>query len=262
MPKATIVEKTPLFLKAVIEGAYPSLVNSIRRVIISELPVMAIDYVVIVSNTSVMYDEMLAHRLGLVPLTTPLQALPPIEDCETGLVDPSECTVRLMLQINAESDKIVYSGDLVSERPDVVPVYKDIPIVKLVKGQSIILEAYAKLGRAKEHAKWQAALASYYYYPRIKVLDEKCKEECKDICKELTNPFECTFNKAWTCRDICGDRLIVEWDRYKYVFWVESFGNYDVETALREAFRILKKKFSDFITTLTQKAGSLVETKV
>lgn len=262
MPAVKVVERTPLFLKAVIEGAYPSLVNSLRRVIISELPVMAIDTVIVVNNTSVMYDEMLAHRLGLIPLTTPLQSLPPIEDCESGLADPSECTVRFTLQVNADGEVTVYSGDLVSERPDVVPVHKDIPIVKLVKGQSIVLEAYAKLGRARGHAKWQAALASYYYYPRVEVRDESCRERCREVCRDLTNPLECTFNKAMTCRDLCGDKLHVDWERNKYVFWVESFGNYDVDTALREAFRILKRKYSLFLDALARKSSSAAEAKL
>ncbi|MGC8994821.1 MAG: DNA-directed RNA polymerase subunit D [Pyrobaculum sp.] len=258
MPQARVVEKSGLFLKAVVEGVPPTLINSLRRVIISELPVMAIDSVVVVNNTSVMYDEMLAHRLGLIPLTTPLSALPPIEDCISGLADPSECSARLTLQVTADGDVTVYSGDLVSERPDVAPVYKDIPIVKLVKGQSIVLEAYAKLGVARDHAKWQAALASYYYYPRVEVRNEECRERCREICAKLEDPIECTFNKAWTCKNLCKDGLEVTWERNKYVFWVESFGNYDVETALREAFRILKKKFVSFAEELSRKA-SVVE---
>jgi DNA-directed RNA polymerase subunit D len=52
----------------------------------------------------------------------------------------------------------------------------------------------------------------------------------------------------------------VEWDRYKYVFWVESFGNYDIETALREALRILKKKFTVFAESLSQRAAALQQT--
>jgi DNA-directed RNA polymerase subunit D len=255
MPQARVVEKSGLFLKAVVEGVPPTLINSLRRVIISELPVMAIDSVVVVNNTSVMYDEMLAHRLGLIPLTTPLGALPPIEDCVSGLADPSECSTRLTLQVTADGDLTVYSGDLVSERPDVAPVYRDIPIVKLVKGQSIVLEAYAKLGVARDHAKWQAALASYYYYPRVEVRDEECRERCREICAKLEDPIECTFNKAWTCKNLCRDGLEVTWERNKYVFWVESFGNYDVETALREAFRILKRKFASFAEELSRKAS-------
>ncbi|MFN7105795.1 MAG: DNA-directed RNA polymerase subunit D [Pyrobaculum sp.] len=254
MPNAAVVEKSERFLKAVIEGACPSLVNSIRRVVIADLPTMAVDSVIIVNNTSVMYDEMLAHRVGLIPLTTPLHSLPPIEDCESGLADPSECSTRLVLQVSADGDVTVYSGDLVSDRPDVVPAYKDIPLVKLTKGQSIVLEAYAKLGRARDHAKWQAAVASYYYYPRVVIKDEKCRETCREVCKNLEDPLDCTFNKVWTCKDLCKEGLEVEWEKNKYVFWVESFGNYDVDTALREAFRILKNKFTTFLEALEQKA--------
>ncbi len=255
MPAVTLVEKSENFLKAVVEDTYPSLLNSLRRVIISELPVMAIDSVAVVTNTSVMYDEMLAHRLGLIPLTTPLQSLPTIEECVSGLVDPAECSTRLTLQINADSDVVVYSEDLTSDRPDVVPVYKDIPIVKLVKGQTIVAEAYAKLGRARDHAKWQAALASYYYYPKVVVKDPACRNVCRDICENLEDAIECSYNKAWTCRDICGDGIELSWERNKYVFWVESYGNYDVDTALREAFRILKVKFRTFSEVLARRVN-------
>lgn len=260
--RVEVVEKNNLFLKAVVEGVRPSLINSLRRVIISELPVMAIESVVMVNNTSVMYDEFLAHRLGLIPLTTPLDALPRIEECESGLADPSECSVRLVLQVTADSDMTVYSRHLASDRPDIVPVNGDIPVVKLVKGQSVVLEAYARLGRAKEHAKWQAALASYYYYPKVTVKKEECREVCREVCKNLEDPIECTFNKAWTCKDLCKDGIEVEWEENKYVFWVESFGNYDVNTALREAFRILKGKFTSFWEALSRKAQNVAEIKV
>ncbi|MCC6019811.1 MAG: DNA-directed RNA polymerase subunit D [Thermoproteaceae archaeon] len=261
MPAVKVVEKTPLFLKAIVDGVSPSLVNALRRVIIAELPALAIDTVIVITNTSAMYDEMLAHRLALIPLTTPLHALPSIEDCETGVVDPSECTVRLTLNVTASDDVMVYSGHLVSDRPDVAPVYKEVPIVKLVKGQSIVLEAYARLGRARDHAKWQAALASYYYYPRVVIKDDRCREICKDICKNLEDPLECTFNRAWACKDICGDGLVVEWDKYKYVFWIESFGNYDIDTVLRETFSIIKKKMSRFLETLMQRAADYSQGK-
>ena len=256
MPRVSIVEKSELFLKAIVEGVPPSLVNSLRRVIISELPVMAIDTVVVVNNTSVMYDEFLAQRLGLIPLTTPLHSLPTYEECATGVADPTECGTRLVLQVTADGDVTVYSGDLVSDRPDVVPVYKDIPIVKLVKGQSIVIEAYAKLGIAKDHAKWQAATASYYYYPKVVIKDEKCREICKEICPDIEDPVKCTFNRAWTCKDLCKGGLDVEWEKNKYIFWAESFGNYDVDVALKEAFRILKRKFEAFAEELVKKASA------
>ncbi|AEA13299.1 RNA polymerase, insert [Thermoproteus uzoniensis 768-20] len=259
MPSAKVLERDNLHLKLYIEGVKPSLINSIRRIIISEVPVFAIDQVLIVNNTSSMYDEMLAHRLGLIPLTTPLDLFPKIEECETGMVDPAECTVRFTLQVTADDAKTVYSGDLVSDHPDVKPVYPDIPIVKLVKGQSISLEAYARLGRAKEHAKWQAGLATYYYFPKliVKGEDPQCLAQCKSICPDAFgnslnefNPYKCTFGKLKTCENLCGGLLAVDWDRFKYIMNIESYGNMDVDKMLSEAFRIFKVKLNTFLETL------------
>nr|KJR74069.1 MAG: DNA-directed RNA polymerase subunit D [Thermoproteus sp. AZ2] len=259
MPSAKVIQRDRLYLKAVVEGVPPSIVNSIRRVVISEVPVFAIDNVVIIQNTSVMYDEMLAHRLGLVPLTTPLGQFPKIEECESGLVDPSECSVRLTLQVAADDDMVVYARDLVSDHPDVKPVYPDMPLVKLAKGESIALEAYARLGRAKEHAKWQAGLSAYYYYPKLIVKrdDSECLKICKSVCGEAFgeslkefDPEKCTFNKLKTCEASCNGSIEVDWERHKYVVWFESFGNMSVDEMVAEAFRILKLKFSAFLEAL------------
>lgn len=268
MPTAKVLERDALNLKVYIEGIKPSLANSIRRVVISEVPVFAIDQVIIVNNTSSMYDEMLAHRLGLIPLKTPLNSFPKIEECESGLVDPAECTVRLTLQVTAEEPKVVYSGDLVSDHPEVTPVYPDIPIVKLAKGQSISLEAYARLGRAKEHAKWQAGLATYYYFPKLIVnRDEpQCLSYCKSICPNAFgnslrdfDPYRCTFGKLKACEELCGGAITVDWDRYKYIMTFESYGNMPVDEMVQEAFRVLKVKFSAFLEAVEREASKLLE---
>lgn len=268
MPTAKVLERDSLVLKAYIEGVKPSLINSIRRVVISEVPVFAIDQVIIINNTSSMYDEMLAHRLGLIPLKTPLDLFPKIEECESGLVDPAECTVRLTLQITAEEPKVVYSGDLVSDHPEVTPVYPDIPIVKLAKDQSISLEAYARLGRAKEHAKWQAGLAAYYYFPKLVVNKDgpQCLSYCKSICPSAFgdslrdfDPYKCTFGKLKTCEKLCNGAITAEWDRYKYIMTFESYGNMAVDKMIQEAFRVLKAKFSAFLEAVEKEANRLLE---
>lgn len=259
MPHAKVLERDSLRLRAYIEGAKPSLVNSIRRAVISEVPVFAVDQVIIINNTSSMYDEMLAHRIGLIPLTTPLGEFPKIEECESGLVDPAECTVRLTLQVTAEETRTVYAGDLISEHPGVKPVYPEMPIVKLAKGQSISIEAYARLGRAKEHAKWQAGLATYYYFPKVTIVkdDENCLKICKNVCpkafgntlKEI-DLYQCTFGKLKTCESLCNGILIVDWDKYKYIMIFESYGNMSINDMLKETFRVLKVKFTTFLESL------------
>lgn len=140
-----------------LEGIDRSYANAVRRFCISEVPSMAIDDVVILENSSVLYDEILAHRLGMVPIKTDLERYNLPEECDCG--NPLGChKCRVLFVLDAkgkEKVSTVSSGDLVSEDREVRPVSETIPLVKLAAGQSVKLEAYARLGRGKEHTKWQ-----------------------------------------------------------------------------------------------------------
>ncbi len=272
MVSVKILEKTELYIKCIIENVPPSLVNALRRIIISEVPILAIDEVIILDNTSVLYDEILAHRLAMIPIKTDLDKFPKIEECEEGLVDPSLCQVRFELQVEAKEPMTVYSRDLKCEDPSIEVVYPDIPVVKLSKGQRIIIEAIAKLGRAKEHYKWQAGLAAYHYYPKVIInnpKDEECFKKCVEVCPEaldyvdeivIKDVEKCSFNRWKTCEQLCQGSISVEWDKEKYVFWAESFGNMSIEALLKEAFRILKKKFIDFMSEIESEVSRLEAT--
>lgn len=136
--------------------------NAIRRISICEVPTLAIDDVVILENSSVMHDEAIAHRLGLIPLRTELNkfVLPQQCDCNNTL-GCSKCRVLLILDSEStEKTRIVTSGDLVSEDEFVKPVSTNIPIITLAPGQKLKFEAYARLGTGKEHAKWQPTTAA------------------------------------------------------------------------------------------------------
>ena len=140
-----------------LEGIDRSYANAVRRFCIAEVPSMAIDDVVILENSSVLYDEILAHRLGMVPIKTDLERYNLPDECDCG--NPLGChKCRVLFVLDAKGkDKVttVTSGDLVSEDREIRPVSESIPLVKLATGQSVKLEAYARLGRGKEHAKWQ-----------------------------------------------------------------------------------------------------------
>jgi DNA-directed RNA polymerase subunit D len=162
MPKVKVLQETEDTISLQFEGVDRSYANAIRRFSISEVPSMAIDDIVILENSSVLYDETLAHRLGMIPIKTDLEryVLPERCDCGTPL-GCQKCRVLLVLDASAkDKPRTVYSGDMVSEDRDISPVSSGIPIVKLAVGQSVKLEAYARLGRGKEHAKWQPATAS------------------------------------------------------------------------------------------------------
>ncbi len=120
--------------------------NAVRRYIMNRVPVMAIDNVTFYENTSSLFDEFVAHRLGLIPLTTP-----------KGVPADSE----VMFYLDAKGPKMVYSSELETKDKDVKPAKDKIPIVTLSKDQSLRLEAKAKLGTMDKHAKFQPGLAAY-----------------------------------------------------------------------------------------------------
>ncbi len=154
-----IVHRETYEVKFIVSGVKARFLNALRRAMMSEVPKLAIDEVHIYENNSLLYDEQLALRLGLIPLKV------------SNISDYSEGdTVSLTLK--AESPErvgytMVYSKELISSDPGVEPAFGNIPIVKLVSTereisgirtvaqQRVSFEAIARLGRGKEHAKWQ-----------------------------------------------------------------------------------------------------------
>ena len=122
-------------------------VNELRRICLNGVPIFAIDTVDIIENSSVFVDESLTHTLGMIPLKT-----------ELGEFDESNSRVMLSLDSESvDSVKIVTSAELESKDQVVKPISEQIPIAHLAPGQRIKLEAYARLGRGTEHAKWNSA---------------------------------------------------------------------------------------------------------
>lgn len=135
-------------------------VNTLRRLVMNETPIMAIESVEITKNDSILYDEIIAHRLGLLPLQTDLggYVLATSEEMEKqDFLAQSSCKLTL----KAKGPGIVYAKDLKSKDPKVVPVYPETPIVKLHDDQELEMEATAVLGKGKEHVKWSAGHAYF-----------------------------------------------------------------------------------------------------
>jgi len=162
--KIEVLEKNDTVLRVAVRDAEIPLMNALRRISLAQVPCMAIDEVVMIENSSILQDEIIAHRLGLTPLKTDLDSynLPEACPCQSEFGCP-QCRVTLTLDAEAkEGTRTVYSGELVSENPEVIPVSDRIPIVKLAKGQKLKLEAYARLGTGRTHAKWQPVCVSVY----------------------------------------------------------------------------------------------------
>ena len=138
------------------------------------IPIYAIDTVDVLVNSSVLADEGIAHRLGLIPIKTELSAV----------------------QQNNESDKIMFtldsgetnqtrtilSGELKSQDETIKPISDNIPIITLAPGQRLKIEAYARLGRGTEHAKWNSA--------NISTLTESEKDDERVLTVETTGSLE------------------------------------------------------------------------
>ena len=161
-----ILERGENSLKFILTDSYPAFANALRRIMIAEVPCMTIEDVFFYENLSPLNDEMIAHRLGLIPLKTDLDtyALPEKCVCKSEM-GCNKCRVIATLEAEAvDSPLTVYSGDIKFENPDIQAVSDKIPIIKLALGQKIKFEAHAKLGIGKQNAKWQPVSAGAYKY--------------------------------------------------------------------------------------------------
>ncbi|MFP6585910.1 MAG: DNA-directed RNA polymerase subunit D, partial [Candidatus Nitrosopelagicus sp.] len=130
-----------------LKGVSLEYANALRRICLNGVPVFAIDTVDIIENTSVIADEDLAHRLGMIPLKT-----------ELSRFDEPDSRVMFILDSgDIKSARTITSADLLTKDEIVKPISDKIPIAYLAPGQRIRFEAYAKLGRGTEHAKWNSA---------------------------------------------------------------------------------------------------------
>jgi DNA-directed RNA polymerase subunit D len=266
-----VVEKTDQNLTFIIEDLSIEMVNAIRRIIMSEIPVMAVDEVIVLKNDSPLYDEIIAHRIGMIPLKTDLEAYNLPRECDCGGYGCPLCQVSLTLEVTNTSNMPldIYSGDLKSNDPKIIPVDPNIPIVKIDKNDSIILEAYAVLGFAKNHVKWQAVSnICYRYYPIIEFDSSKC-EKCPDKCivsrmcpeklydfssgktPKLVEDYWKSCTLCDSCQNVCPEEaVLVSWKKNTYIFSIETDGVLPFNVLLKKTFQIFLEKIDEFIEKL------------
>lgn len=267
-----VVDKNEYSARIIIEDVDSALMNSLRRIILSEVPAMAIDEVVVIENSSMLHDEILSHRLGLVPLTTDLDSYNLPEECSCkSELGCNLCRASLTLDVEAkDAMRTVYSGDLTPENPNIKPVSGKIPIVKLAPYQRLKLEAYARLGKGQKHAKWQPVfVCTYRNFPKVRINEKECDKcgKCVDICPkrvltitegqkklELRNVVDCTV--CHDCVDVCPKSppaVEVSWSHDVFVLDIESTGAVPIERIVQEGLKILDKKFESFLEQLSVK---------
>jgi DNA-directed RNA polymerase subunit D len=169
LPTIQILTENDKKISVKLKGVSLLYANALRRICLNGIPIFAIDTVDMIENTSVLADEGISHTLGMVPLKT----------------ESAESDSRVMLVLdsgNTEVVKTVTTAELESKDQVVKPVSKQIPIAHLAPGQRIKLEAYARLGRGTEHAKWNSA--------NISVLTNTDKDDEHILTVETTGSLE------------------------------------------------------------------------
>jgi len=265
-----VLEKDDKSIRLLIREVDVPFMNALRRIVIAEVPCMAIDEVIIIENSSILQDEIIAHRLGLVPLKTDLESYNLPEECpcksEFGC---NLCRVTLTLDVESkEGTRTVYSGELKSENPDIVPVSDKIPIIKLSKEQRLRLEAYARLGKGKIHAKWQpVSMCTYKYFPKIQISSKSCDAcaKCVEICPrkvlsktktkiEIRDLMACTL--CQDCVDACPQNppaIRISWEENTFIFGLESTCALPPRRIIEEAIKTLDKQLKDLESSVKVK---------
>jgi len=217
-------------------------VNSVRRACMNIVPTIAIEDVEIAENNSALYDEILAHRLGLIPLKTDLKTYVKSDECKCKGAGCARCTVEFSL--NKAGPCTVYAKDLISSDNKVVPVYPDMIIDKLFDHQEIKLVAKAKLNNADYHTKHSPCNAYYRFEPIVEVL-AKNKDLDKICPKKVFKAGEVDKEKLMDC-DLC----LACSDAYSknvkvssgkdIIFTIESFGQLSTKEIFATALEELK----------------------
>ncbi|HLC52384.1 MAG TPA: DNA-directed RNA polymerase subunit D [Candidatus Nanoarchaeia archaeon] len=141
--------------------------NTIRRLIIEEVPTLAVEDLEIRDNSSALYDEMLALRLGLLPIKTDLKSYNLKNECKCENEGCAQCELTITLKSNKKGS--VLAGEAISTDPKCKFVHDNMPIVKLLAKQKIDVTMKAILGQGKEHTKWSPGTAFYKKEAVVKI---------------------------------------------------------------------------------------------
>jgi len=268
--KLRILEEKEDSIKILLEETEPAYANAIRRAVLADVPRMAIDDVEFhlgpiraedgkeYESVAPLFDEIIAHRLGLVPIPTELGLYNRRESCPTchGEGCPS-CTI--IYSLNKRGPGIVTSGDLEPiGDAKLRPKDPHIPIVKLGDGQAILVYATAVLGTGKEHAKWQAATGvGYRYYPTLKAGTKSLDpfDPNTSYCAshmETSAPEETTVKLSSDCRQCKKfmdthkvESVKVGTDPTRILLQFETDGSLKAIEVLRTALDIVAKRFTE-----------------
>ncbi|GAB4818365.1 hypothetical protein N2152v2_005411 [Parachlorella kessleri] len=288
-PSLEIRTLTDDYCEFVLRDTDPSMSNALRRIILAEVPTIAIELVEIETNTTVLNDEFLAHRLGLIPLVS--KAVHNMKSIYEATEDEDWIDVTFSLDVRCTSEDTmdVTSDDLQLDpmHQDVTPVgyysrnldqrpaqHRPVLLVKMRKGQELKLKAIARKGIGKDHAKWQpVATVSMQYQPEITLnhglldtLSDEQKQEWVDADPrktfrynpltrrvEVQNPelYQYDGDVIAKAEELGKPGLVDIRQRTDVaIFRVESTGALPPDEIIRIALEVLQRKITNIKTAL------------
>jgi DNA-directed RNA polymerase subunit D len=269
-----IVEMADRKAKFVLKNSSPAMANALRRTLLSDIPKMAIDTVEFYTGKIVgddgrtyesitpLFEEIIAHRLGMLPVPTDLELFVPKDKCACGGTGCPSCMI--MYSLKKTGPATVLSSDLQPLGPDSSKlriVDEFIPIVELTEDQGLTVYAKAVMGTARKHVKWQVCNGvGYMYMPDIQI-DPKCASEerltkyaekfpdgleVKNKKLSVKDPVACGYAKGCIEQLSEEDGVTVDWDDTNFLFKFETDGSLTAQQALEYALKVLSDEAKDF----------------
>lgn len=256
-----LLQKGEDWIELEVDGIDYSMANAIRRSARNNVYTLAVEYVDIIKNTSALYNEMLAHRIGLVPLKFDPKRYVPKDKCDCKGKGCPKCEVKLVL--HKKGPCTVYAKDMKSSDESVKPVNGDEIIVKLKEGQEINLEATAILATGKRHARWQSCVIGYRYFPELRINGKV--ENPKEVVKacptkalklegntiKLADPYKCDL--CGLCKEVSENAVEVVGDDTRIIFKVESVCGLPPAEIMKASLKSITEELADFEKELSAK---------
>jgi len=280
--KVKLRKNEQFFAQVEFEDVNYSFVNSIRRSLVSMVPCLAIHEVDFhmgslgayvdeesgeekeYESISAMFNEIVAHRIGMLPIPTDEKT---VEAFGESIGDDSK-QPDIMYSLHKQGPCTVYSGDLEPVNGDTALVIPEtsVPIVKLAEGQAILVYAKAKMGNAKQHAKWQTVVAPRFYQaPTLTVssgkgsktvIDAVGKEHFKKKGKNhvIDDPVKAheaikKLESLWNDED-AKNAMTVTRNKTHFILEFETTGAMEAKLALEQALKSLDSHCKDFMTSI------------
>ncbi len=237
-----LISKSKDKMSFLIKGINHAYANALRRLMTSEVPVLAIEDVTFAKNNSILYDEMIAHRLGLIPLKT-----------DKGADEKTQ----IKFTLKAKGSGYIYASDLKTTDKKCKPIYPKMPIVKLIDKQELQLEATAILGVGTAHMKWSPGTAFYVEESTLKInnkhkdfekFKDKYPSKAFDAKGQLDEKNILKHGLIDACAGVNDGILSVEYSDENFIFNVESWGQISCDSMVEQAVEI----FNDRLTNVSK----------